>query len=114
MRLVFGLRVRDVNFAFKLFRRRIFEHVRLESEGSFIDAEILARASRLGFRIIQFGVDYFPRSRGISTLSSFSVIRRMLAEMARQAPGIRRLERLPAEVLAPSAPREDSAAVFRT
>lgn len=114
VRLVFGLRVRDVNFAFKLFRRRIFEHVRLESEGSFIDAEILARASRLGFRIIQFGVDYFPRSRGISTLSSFSVIRRMLAEMARQAPGIRRLERLPAEVLAPSAPREDSAAVFRT
>ncbi len=97
--LVFGLRVRDVNFAFKLCRRRIFEHVRLESEGSFIDAELLARASRLGYRIIQFGVDYFPRTRGLSTLSSFAVIRTMVGEMARQAPSIRRLRRLPAEFL---------------
>jgi glycosyltransferase involved in cell wall biosynthesis len=100
VRLAFGLRIRDVNFAFKLFRRRVFEHVRLESEGSFIDAEILVRAERLGFRIIQFGVDYFPRSRGLSTLSSLSVIRTMLEEMARQAAGIRALSPLPPEALA--------------
>jgi glycosyltransferase involved in cell wall biosynthesis len=99
VRVVFGLRVRDVNFAFKLFRQRILEHVRLESEGSFIDAEFLARASRLGYRIIQFGVDYFPRSRGISTLSSFPVIRKILREMAEQSPSIRRLRRLPEEFL---------------
>lgn len=100
VRVVFGLRVRDVNFAFKLCRRRVFEHVRLESEGSFIDAELLTRASRLGFRIIQFGVDYFPRTRGISTLSSLPVIRTLLAEMFRQAGAIRRLKPLPAEFLA--------------
>ncbi|MEO8189157.1 MAG: glycosyltransferase family 2 protein [Acidobacteriota bacterium] len=100
VRLFFGLRIRDVNFAFKLFRRRVFEHVHLESEGSFIDAEILARASRLGFRIIQFGVDYFPRTRGLSTLSSLAVIRTMLGEMSAQAAGIRNLSILPEEVLA--------------
>ncbi len=100
VRLFFRLRIRDVNFAFKLCRRRVFEHMALESEGSFIDAEILARASRLGFRIIQFGVDYFPRSRGLSTLSSFAVIRTMLREMVSQAPGIRMLRALPDEVLA--------------
>jgi glycosyltransferase involved in cell wall biosynthesis len=100
VRLAFGLRVRDVNFAFKLFRRRIFRHAVLESEGSFIDAEILIRVSRLGFRIIQFGVDYFPRSRGLSTLSSFPVIQTMLREMAAQAPGLSRLRPLAAEDLA--------------
>ena len=99
IRAVFGLRIRDVNFAFKLCRRRVFEHVRLESEGSFIDAELIARASRLGFRVIQFGVDYFPRTRGISTLSSFAVIRTMLREMTSQAAGIRAHRPLPPEWL---------------
>jgi len=99
IRAVFGLRIRDVNFAFKLCRRRVFDHVRLESEGSFIDAELIARASRMGFRVIQFGVDYFPRTRGISTLSSFAVIRTILRELVSQAAGIRAHRPLPAEWL---------------
>jgi glycosyltransferase involved in cell wall biosynthesis len=95
VRWTMGLRVRDVNFAFKLVRRRVLDHVTLESEGSFIDAELLAKAQRLGFRTIQFGVDYFPRSRGISTLSSLGVIRTMTSELWRLRPGIRQLEPLP-------------------
>jgi glycosyltransferase involved in cell wall biosynthesis len=94
-----GLRVRDVNFAFKLIRRRVLEHISLVSEGSFIDVELLAKAERLGFRIIQFGVDYFPRTRGVSTLSSFAVIRQMVRELRQLTPAIRQIERLPSSVL---------------
>ncbi len=89
--LLFDLHIRDVNFAFKLCRRSIFDKLELESEGSFIDAELLIRAQGLGYRVIQFGVDYFPRSVGVSTLSSGSVISKILREMLSQATELRKL-----------------------
>jgi glycosyltransferase involved in cell wall biosynthesis len=81
IKALFGVKVRDINFAFKLCRRRIFEHVQLKSEGSFIDAELVIRATRMGYEIMQMGVDYFPRTRGESTLSSPGVILKILREM---------------------------------
>lgn len=78
---LFGVYLRDVNFAFKLCRRRVVDKLELASEGSFIDAELLIRAQREGFKTIQFGVDYFPRSFGVSTLSSAPVIAKIVAEM---------------------------------
>jgi hypothetical protein len=81
VRLLFGVRMRDINFAFKLCRRRVFDHIELHSEGSFIDAELVIRAHKLGYTVVQFGVDYFARTRGVSTLSSPSVIVKILGEM---------------------------------
>jgi glycosyltransferase involved in cell wall biosynthesis len=80
VRVLFGVRMRDINFAFKLCRSRIFDHVSLKSEGSFIDAELVVKAQKYGYSVIQFGVDYFPRTRGVSTLSSPSVIFKILRE----------------------------------
>jgi glycosyltransferase involved in cell wall biosynthesis len=81
IKTMFGTRIRDINFAFKLVRRHVLDVAMPVSEGSFIDAELVIRAQKLGFDIVQIGVDYFPRSRGVSTLSSPSVIRKMLTEM---------------------------------
>jgi len=99
VRMLLGMRIRDVNFAFKVLRRDILRHIELESEGSFIDVELLAKAQRRGFHIIQFGVDYFPRDRGTSTLSSPAVISTILKELVRLIPSLRRVERLPERAL---------------
>ena len=82
IRTLFGLRIRDVNFAFKLFRRSVLEKFTLTSDGSFIDAEFLLKARKAGCVVIQIGLDYFPRTRGTSTLASVPVIVAILREMA--------------------------------
>ena len=81
IRSLFPLRVKDVNFSFKLFKRELLDKVVLESEGSFIDAELLIKGRLHGFKIAQFGVDYFPRNRGTSTLASPDVIIKMIREL---------------------------------
>jgi glycosyltransferase involved in cell wall biosynthesis len=80
VRVLFGCRFRDVNFAFKLVRRRVLDRITLHSEGSFIDAELMVSAKKMGMEVVQFGVDYFPRTRGVSTLSSPAVILKILKE----------------------------------
>lgn len=88
-RVTLGLRVRDVNFAAKLVRTEHLRSLGLRSEGSFIDAELLSRLQRSGIPILQFPATYRPRSKGVSTLSSRSVILGMLREMRQLSSSIR-------------------------
>ena len=55
--------------------------MRLASEGSFIDAELLLECRRLGFAVIEFPLTYYPRMRGRSTLARGRVIVGILVEM---------------------------------
>ena len=91
---MFGVKMRDINFAFKLCKRRIFDHIELHSEGSFIDAELVIRAKKLGYTVTQFGVDYFPRTRGQSTLSSPAIIVKILREMTELRGELRGITRV--------------------
>lgn len=80
-RFALGLRVQDINFACKLIPRRALHGMRLGSEGSFIDAELLLECRRQGFDIREFPLVYYPRTRGLSTLSRPRVIAGILSEM---------------------------------
>jgi glycosyltransferase involved in cell wall biosynthesis len=80
VRLLFGLRLRDIDCAFKLYRAEIFEKMSLESEGASIDLEILARARKQGARILEVGVPHYPRVAGEQTGAKLSVIFRALRE----------------------------------
>ena len=79
--IVFGLRVRDVDCAFKLYKREIFDRIKLSSTGALIDAEILARAAGKGYRITQKGVHHYPRTAGVQTGAKPRVILRAFKEL---------------------------------
>jgi glycosyltransferase involved in cell wall biosynthesis len=98
--LLFGWPHRDINFSFKLMRSEVLQAVELRSEGSLIDAELIVKARNLGFVIQQLGLDYFPRTRGLSTLSSPAVIGKILRELIRLYPEMRHPRRREAPAVA--------------
>ena len=66
--VLLGNRVRDVNCAFKLFRRSYFDRVELSSDGFLIDAELHLRARKAGMKRTQVGVRHRPRTHGATTV----------------------------------------------
>ena len=79
--LMFGLKIRDIDCAFKLYKRRIFDKLELSSTGALIDAEILARAARKGCRITQKGVHHYPRTSGEQSGANIRVVLRAFKEL---------------------------------
>lgn len=88
--LLFGLKIRDIDCAFKLYKRKIFEDMMLSSRGALIDTEVLARASRKGCRITQRGVHHYPRTAGSQTGANLRVILRAFRELFKLYSQIRR------------------------
>ncbi|MHC4424827.1 MAG: glycosyltransferase family 2 protein [Planctomycetota bacterium] len=86
---LFGLKIRDIDSAFKLFKREIFDNIELSSTGALIDAEILARAARKGYSITQKGVHHYPRTAGAQTGASLRVILRAFKELFKLQSRIR-------------------------
>lgn len=80
---LFHLGVRDIDCAFKLFDRRVFQAVPLRSVGAFINTEILVRARAAGFRIREVPVRHHPRVAGIATGANPRVVLRAFSELAR-------------------------------
>ena len=79
--LLFGLKIRDIDCAFKLYKREIFDNMELSSTGALIDTEILARATRKGYRITQKGVHHYPRTAGEQSGANLRVILRAFGEL---------------------------------
>ena len=81
IRLLFQLPVRDIDCAFKIFRREVLDAIPIESIGAFVNTEILVRARAAGFRIQQVPVTHHPRRSGRQTGARPRVILRALIEL---------------------------------
>jgi glycosyltransferase involved in cell wall biosynthesis len=81
VRGLFGLPVRDIDCAFKIFRRPVLQELPIFSLSAFVNTEILVRARSAGFRIHQVPVSHHPRRHGRQSGANPRVIVRALREL---------------------------------
>lgn len=79
-RLLFGLKVKDIDCAFKLFKRSVIENIQIESTGALINVEILAKIRKMGCKLTELGVHHYPRTAGTQTGAKLHVILRAFYE----------------------------------
>ena len=80
VRILFGVHLRDIDCAFKLFRGDLLRGLPLTAPGALINTEIQAKARRQGARLQQVGVHHYPRIAGEATGGSPRVILRAIGE----------------------------------
>ncbi|GCF07800.1 glycosyltransferase family 2 protein [Dictyobacter arantiisoli] len=94
VRLVFGVQVRDLDCAFKLYRAEFFQTLDLETGGAMINAEIMYKFKRAGYSYTEVGVKHLPRAGGEATGAKPQVILRALYELCIFARKWKKEERL--------------------
>lgn len=69
IKILFSLPLRDVDCAFKLMRRSSVSQISFFSDSFFVSTELMVKAYKKKFRIMELGVRHLPRKRGKSTVT---------------------------------------------
>lgn len=73
--ILFGLRVKDVDCGFKLFKKKVVDKIgKLVTESAITETEFIVRAQKAGFKIVQVGVNHRSRTKGEQTGGKFQVV----------------------------------------
>jgi len=92
VKLLLGIKARDIDCAFKLFRREVFDEISLNSMGAMVNTELLARASKHGFTMKEVPVSHFPREAGQQTGANLRVIMKAFSELFKMRGKLRRYD----------------------
>lgn len=81
--LLFGLKVKDIDCGFKFISKKVIDTIpKLESErGAFISSELLIKARKNGFKIVEIPVTHYPRTQGKGTGRNIRVILRSFVDL---------------------------------
>lgn len=79
-RILFGLNLKDINMHPKVFRRELVKGINLISKGESVDLEIMLRARRKGYKVIEIPIKERVRGGGSSSVNP-SVALNMIKDM---------------------------------
>ncbi len=73
---LFWIWVRDIDGGFKMINKRVLDKIPplKSTRGAMINAELLIKTKKFGFKIAQVGVNHFPRLAGKPTGANIKVI----------------------------------------
>ena len=80
VRVLFGVHLRDIDCAFKVFRGDMVRSLDLSAPGALINTEMQAKLRRMGATLQQVGVNHYPRVAGQATGGNLRVILRAMRE----------------------------------
>lgn len=81
--LLLGLRLRDIDCAFKLYDTALVRTFDIKSEGAMINTEMLTKLKKLGIPFVQVPVGHYPRVHGQATGANLRVIAHAFRELLR-------------------------------
>jgi len=65
-RLIFRIRLRDIDCDFRLIRRSLLEEIHLSSTSGTICVELVRKLELTSYRVVEVGVHHYPRRHGRS------------------------------------------------
>ncbi len=83
VRVLFGLKVRDVDCDFRLMRRTIFEKIRLKKNSGVICLEMMKKIQDAGLAIVEVPVHHYHRTHGRSQFFNFPRISKTIIDVFR-------------------------------
>lgn len=83
IKLLFGLKLRDVDADFRLIRRKVFDTVTLSANSGVICVELMKKVQDAGFRLRETGVHHFPRVYGRSQFFRLPSLLRTFRDLGR-------------------------------
>jgi glycosyltransferase involved in cell wall biosynthesis len=83
VRLLFGLKVRDVDCDFRMMRRSIFDKIHLDKSSGVICLEMMKKIQDAGFRIAEVPVHHYHRAYGKSQFFNFKRLYRTAVDVAK-------------------------------
>lgn len=95
VKVLFNVHLRDIDCGFKMFRAPLLKAMTLESPGALINTEIHAKANMAGARLLEVGINHYPRSVGSQSGTKPKVILRAIEETIRLRLHLRRYSAAP-------------------
>lgn len=83
IRLIFNIKVKDINCAMKIIRREALDNIKLTSNGGFIDAELFVKLYRQKYSIKEIEVTHYPRKFGKASGGNPKLILETISDMVK-------------------------------